>query len=104
MVISVNIPDSTERILAEQAALRGLSVEAFAADLIRKGVSGGRSFAEIMAPFSEQVAKSEIQDAELDCLFESARNEVYDIYLRLIAILRMRSTSIWRLQQGLTFS
>lgn len=78
MVISVNIPDSTERILAEQAALRGLSVEAYAADLIRKGVSGGRSFAEILAPFREQVANSEIQDAELDRLFESARNEVYD--------------------------
>jgi len=67
-----------ERLLAEQAALRGLSVESYAADLIRKGISGGRSFDEILAPFREQVASSEIQDAELDGLFESARNEVYD--------------------------
>jgi len=77
MVLSISIPDGMERLLAEQAALRGLSVESYAADLIRKGVSGGRSFAEILAPFREQVASSEIQDAELDGLFESARNEVY---------------------------
>jgi len=78
MVLSISIPDGMERLLAEQATLRGLSVESYAADLIRKGISGGRSFDEILAPFREQVASSEIQDAELDGLFESARNEVYD--------------------------
>ena len=78
MVLSISIPDAMERLLAEQAALRGLSVESYAADLIRKGMSGGRSFDEILAPFREQVASSEIQDAELDGLFELARNEVYD--------------------------
>ncbi len=78
MVLSISIPDGMERLLAEQAALRGLSVESYAVDLIRKGISGGRSFDEILAPFREQVASSEIQDAELDGLFESARNEVYD--------------------------
>jgi len=78
MVLSISIPDAMERLLAEQAALRGLSVESYAADLIRKGISGGRSFDEILAPFREQVASSEIQDAELDGLFELARNEVYD--------------------------
>ncbi|MEY2613980.1 MAG: hypothetical protein RL069_2792, partial [Planctomycetota bacterium] len=40
MVISVNIPDGTEQILAKQAALRGQSVESYAAELIRKGVIG----------------------------------------------------------------
>lgn len=78
MVLSISIPDGMERLLAEQAALRGLSVESYAADLIRKGVNGGRTFAEILAPFREQVAASGIQDAELDNLFESARNEVFD--------------------------
>ncbi len=78
MVLSTSIPDAVERLLADQDALRGLSVESYAADLIRKGVSGGRSFAEILAPFREQVASSEIRDAELDGLFESARNEVND--------------------------
>ena len=78
MVLSISIPDGMERLLAEQAALRGLSVESYVADLIRKGVHGARSFAEILAPFRQQVASSEIQDAELDGLFESARNEVYD--------------------------
>ena len=78
MVISINIPDGTERILAEQAAMRGQSVESYAAELIRKGVLGSRTFAEILAPFREQVASSEIPDSELDSLFETARNEVYD--------------------------
>ena len=78
MVLSISIPDGMERLLAEQAALRGLSVESYAVDLIRKGVNGGRTFAEILVPFREQVASSEIQDAELDDLFESARNEVYN--------------------------
>ena len=78
MVISVYIPDGTERILAEQAALRGQSVESYAAELIRKGVIGGRTFAEILAPFREQVGSSDISDAKLDELFEAARNEVHD--------------------------
>ena len=33
MVISINIPDGTERKLAEQAALRGQSVENYAAEV-----------------------------------------------------------------------
>ncbi len=77
MVLSINIPDGTERILAEQAAMRGQSVESYAAELIRKGVIGSRTFAEILAPFREQVASSEIPDSELDGLFEAARNDVY---------------------------
>jgi len=77
MVISINIPDGTERILAEQAAMRGQSVESYAAELIRKGVIGSRTFAEILAPFRDQVASSEIADAELDDLFEATRNDVH---------------------------
>jgi len=77
MVISINIPDGTERILAEQAAMRGQSVESYAAELIRKGVIGSRTFAEILAPFRDQVATSEIADAELDDLFEATRNDVH---------------------------
>lgn len=77
MVLSISIPEGMERLLAEQAAVRGQSVETYAADLIRKGVNGGRSFSEILAPFREQIATSDIQDVELDAIFESARNEAY---------------------------
>lgn len=77
MVISVIIPDGTEQILAEQAALRGQSVESYAAVLIRTGVIGSRSFAEILAPFREQIAGMQITDAELENVFENARNEVH---------------------------
>ena len=77
MVISVIIPDGTEHLLAEQAALRGQSVESYAAELIRTGVIGSRSFAEILAPFREQIAGMQITDAELENVFENARNEVH---------------------------
>ena len=77
MVISVSIPDGTEQILAEQAALRGQSVESYAAELICKGVIGSRSFSEILAPFRQQVAGAQILDSELDSVFEEARNEVH---------------------------
>lgn len=77
MVISVNIPDGTEQVLAKQAALRGQSVESYAAELIRKGVIGSRSFAEILAPSREQIARTQITDAELENAFEDARNEVH---------------------------
>jgi len=69
VVISVNIPDGTERILEEQAALRGQSVESYAAELIRKGVIGGRTFAEILAPFREQVASSDMSDDPKDAKY-----------------------------------
>jgi hypothetical protein len=77
MVISVNISDGTEQILAKQAALRGQSVESYAAELIRKGVIGSRSFAEILAPFRDQIDGTQITDAELENAFEDARNEVH---------------------------
>ena len=40
-------------------------------------VIGSRSFAEILAPFREQIAGMQITDAELENVFENARNEVH---------------------------
>ena len=79
MVISVSVPEGTEKILVEQAALRGQTVESYAAELIRKGILGGRSFAEILAPFRDQVAATGMSDAALDELFETARSEVHAV-------------------------
>lgn len=77
MVISVNISEGTKQMLAQQAAMRGQSIESYAAELIRKGVVGGRSFAEILAPFREEIASFQISDTELNNMLEEARNEVY---------------------------
>ena len=77
MVISVNISEGTKQMLAQQAAMRGQSIESYAAELIRKGVVGGRSFAEILAPFREEISNGQILDAELDRVFDEARNEVH---------------------------
>ncbi len=77
MVISVNISEGTKQMLAQQAAMRGQSIESYAAELIRKGVVGGRSFAEILAPFREEIASIQIPDTELNNMLEEARNEVH---------------------------
>ena len=77
MVISVNISEGTKQMLAQQAAMRGQSIESYAAELIRKGVVGGRSFAEILAPFREEISTDQIHDDELDRVVGEARNEVH---------------------------
>jgi hypothetical protein len=77
MVINVHVSDRTVQMLAEQAARRGQSVESYAAELIRNGVIGSRTFSEILAPFREQIARSGISEAELDDLFEAARNDAH---------------------------
>lgn len=77
MVISVNISEGTKQMLAQQAAMRGQSIESYAAELIRKGVVGGRSFAEILAPFREEIASIQIPDTELNNMLEESRNEVH---------------------------
>ena len=78
VLIQVNIPDATHRLLTEQAAARGQTVESYAADLIQEGIAGSRSFAEILAPFRDEIASSGMQDGESNELFEAARNEAYD--------------------------
>ena len=79
MVISLNIPDSAEKLLVEQATKRGVSVESYAVDLIQKGVSGGQTFDEILAPFRNQVTASGISDHELTSLFEIARSQAFEL-------------------------
>jgi hypothetical protein len=77
MVISLNIPEVEEKLLVEQAAKLGQSVESYAVSLIKKGITNTNTFSEILAPFRAQVNSSGISDSELDSLFETARNEVY---------------------------
>jgi hypothetical protein len=74
MVISVEVPKSSEAKLIEEAARQGKSVETYAAELLQRAVEGQRSFAEILAPFRNQVTESCMDDASLDGLLESARN------------------------------
>ncbi len=70
-------PEATQQLLAERAAERGQTVESYAAELIQRSIAGSRSFAEILAPFRDEVAKSNMPDRELDELFEAARNEAF---------------------------
>ena len=76
MVLRLNIPSGTEKYLVEQAAAHGQTVQIYATALICKAVSGSRTFAEILAPFREEVNRFELSDMELAAIFETARDEL----------------------------
>ena len=74
MVISIEIPKSSEVKLIEEASRQGKSIESYAAELLQKAVEGNRSLAEILAPFRSDVAACGADDESLDKMFSSARN------------------------------
>ena len=77
MTITLALEPETERLLRERAAQSGRDVAAVARELIERGVRARPSLAEILAPFRAEVAASGLTDAELDALFDEARDEVW---------------------------
>jgi plasmid stability protein len=77
MTITLILPPETERKLQERAAHSGRDVSAPARDLIERGLKSEPTIDEILAPFRAEVTASGIADAELDTLFDEARNEVW---------------------------
>ncbi len=75
-MLTIDLPEETERKLAEKAARTGKPVELVARELIENGINGQRTLDEILAPFRADVAASGLTDDELDRLFDEARNEV----------------------------
>ena len=79
MTLTITLPESVEKRLAEQAAKDGKTVEALASELIEKAVTPAkeRTLAEIMAPFAQEFAESGMTEEEFDALIEEAREEVW---------------------------
>ncbi|MDZ4849092.1 MAG: hypothetical protein SGI77_07340 [Pirellulaceae bacterium] len=76
MVISIEIPKSSEVKLIEEAGRQGKSIESYAAELLQKAVESNRSFAEILAPFRNEVATCGDDEEALDKMLSSARDAV----------------------------
>jgi len=86
MTITLTLPPETERKLKEHAAQSGQSVERFLQQLVEREVLGsagkgataphaGMTFDEILAPVRQGFQESGLSEAELDQLFEEAREE-----------------------------
>jgi hypothetical protein len=75
--IELPLPEELLRLVDDRAQTAGLPREAYIRAVLSKDVSGEPSVSEILAPFRDQVAGSEISDEELDRLFSEARDESY---------------------------
>lgn len=76
-MLTIELPKDVEKKLAERAARSGKTAEVVARELIEQAVRGERTLDEILRPFRDEVAASGISDAELDQLFDEARDEAH---------------------------
>ncbi len=81
MTLTIELPDHVQQRLSERALRDGKSVELVVSELIQKEVAPdmGRTYAEIMAPFSQEFAESGMTEAELDDLIKQARSESWEL-------------------------
>ena len=77
MTITLSLPPDLERKLHDRAARAGRDAAALASELLERALADGPTFDEIFAPLRAQVAATETTDAELDALFEQARDQVW---------------------------
>ena len=77
MAIAIELTAELEEQLRAEAARRGVEPAAYARQLVEVGLRPPRCLDEILAPFRQQVAESGLTDAELDTLFEDAREQVF---------------------------
>lgn len=75
MTIEVPIPDDLIPRLEQKARSAGLDREQYVRALVSRELAGPRTFDEILGGFREEVTASGISDAELDQLFDSARQD-----------------------------
>jgi hypothetical protein len=77
MTLTITLSPKAERALQERATRDGRDVNDLARELIERGVLVP-PLDEILDPFRREVAASGLNQAELDELFEEARNEAWN--------------------------
>jgi predicted metalloprotease with PDZ domain len=77
MPITIELTESTERILAERAAKYGQSLEVFAAKVLDRA-SRQKSLDEVLAPFRQEVAESGMTEDEFGAFIEEIRDEIWE--------------------------
>ena len=75
-MLQVPLSPDTEALLRQRAAARGEDVSTYAAQLLQNALNE-RSADELLAPFRKQIEESGVSDEELDAMFESLREEVW---------------------------
>ena len=75
MTIEVSIPDDMISRLEQKARSAGLDREQYVRALVSRELAGPRTFDEILGGFRDEVTASGISDAELEHLFDSARQD-----------------------------
>lgn len=77
MSTTISIPTELEQKIAERAASRGMPVEEYVREVLRRDAEAP-SLDEILAPVREQFAASGMTEEELDALAENERQAIWD--------------------------
>jgi hypothetical protein len=77
MSMTISIPTELEQKIAERAASRGLPLEEYVREVLRRDAEAP-SLDEILAPVREQFAASGMTEEELDALVEKERQAIWD--------------------------
>jgi hypothetical protein len=76
-VLTIPISPETLRALDAKAQRDGKTREDYVRALIETDLLAAQPFSQILAPIREGVRESGMTEAELDALFEAAREKVY---------------------------
>jgi hypothetical protein len=77
MTLTIELPAELEKSVRQQAAKKGLDVDAYVLQAVNEKLAKARTFDEICAPFAQAVAATGISDDEFDSFFEEARTEAW---------------------------
>lgn len=77
MSTTISIPTELEQKIAQRAALRGLPLEEYVREVLRRDAEAP-SLDEILAPVREQFAASGMTKEQLDALVEKERQAIWD--------------------------
>jgi hypothetical protein len=75
--IEIPLPEELIRLVDAKAQSAGLKREAYIRAVLSRDVTGAPSISEALFSFRDQVTSSGISDAELEQLFNEAREESY---------------------------
>jgi hypothetical protein len=77
MSTTISIPTELEQKIAERAASRGLPLEEYVREVLRRDAEAP-SLDEILAPVRAQFAASGMTEEDLDALVEKERQAIWD--------------------------
>ena len=76
MSATITIPPDLEQKIAERAASKGLRIEEYVRDVLRRDTES-ISLEEILAPVRQQFAASGISEGDLDIIVEEERQLIW---------------------------